>query len=201
MTNARRTGLRAFWLAALMAATAAAQTPDRALVEALGNVYRLRSYTAFDWISGRFERGTLTLQGLVRSQQLRDEAEGAARRAAGVEEVVNQIELLPVHASDDDLRVRAYLAIYGSGGLERYAPGGQLSGAAISEFQDAARFGLEGADVGRGPHAIHLLVSAGRVLLRGQVRTRGDRQAAEAAVRTLPGVLAVTNELRVPEPK
>lgn len=199
--NTRRIGVGGLLLVTLISAAALAQTADRALVEALGNVYRLRSYTAFDWIAARFDRGTLTLQGLVRSRQLRDDAEAAARKAAGVEEVVNQIELLPVHASDDELRVDAYLAVYGSAGLERYAPGGQLSGAAISEFRDAARFGLEGADVGRGPHAIHLLVSAGRVLLRGQVRTRGDRQAAEAAVRILPGVLGVTNELRVPEPK
>ncbi|HUE85583.1 MAG TPA: BON domain-containing protein [Vicinamibacterales bacterium] len=94
-------------------------------------------------------------------------------------------------------RIKAYLAIYGSSALERYAPGGQLSGAAISELRDTARFGLEGTDVGRGPHSIHIIVNGGRVLLRGQVRTRGDRQIAEAAVRTLPGVLGVVNELRV----
>jgi hypothetical protein len=41
-----------------------AQRPERALVEALGQVYQLRSYTAFDWISGAYNRGTLTLQAL-----------------------------------------------------------------------------------------------------------------------------------------
>ena len=30
----------------------AAQAPDPAVVEALGSIYRLRDYTAFDWISG-----------------------------------------------------------------------------------------------------------------------------------------------------
>ena len=51
---------------------------------------------------------------------------------------------------------------------------------------------------GRGPHGIHILVSGGRVILRGHVRATGDRQQAEARVRTLSGVLGVTNELRVP---
>jgi len=174
-----------------------AQAPDRALVEALGHVYRLRDYTAFDWISGQYERGTLTLQGFARTPRLKQSAEEAARKARGVEEVVNRIEVLPSHAGDDDLRVAAYIAIYGQSALERYAPGGQLSGAAVSELRDTARFGLEGTEVGRGPHAIHILVSGARVLLFGEVRASGDRQIAEATLRTLPGVLGVTNQLRV----
>ena len=48
-----------------------------------------------------------------------------------------------------------------------------------------------------GPHAIHIIANSGRILLRGEVRTRGDSQIAEATVRTLPGVLGVVNELRV----
>lgn len=184
-----------------LAVSSSAQTPDRALIEALGQVYRLRDYTAFDWISGQYERGTLTLQGFARSAKLKERAEEAARNARGVDDVVNRIEVLPAHAGDDDLRVAAYLAIYGGGGLERYAPGGQLSGAAISELRDTARFGLDGTDVGRGPHAIHIVVNGSRVLLLGEVRASGDRQIAEAKLRTLSGVLGVTNQLRVAEKK
>ena len=184
-----------------MASLSLAQTPDRALVEALSNIYRLHSYTAFDWISGAYNRGTVTLQGFVRSPLLKEQAEVAARKARGVEEVDNQLQLLPSHSSDDDVRVAAYIAIYGSSALERYAPGGQLSGTAVSELRETARFGLEGADVGRGPHGIHIIVSGARVLLRGQVRTAGDRQIAEASVRTLPGVSSVVNELRVNSPQ
>lgn len=174
-----------------------AQPPERALVEALGQVYRLRSYTAFDWVSGAYDRGTLTLHGYVRNRQLKEEAEEAARRVRGVDEIDNQLQVLPAHRGDDDVRLAAYIAIYGSSALERYAPGGQLSGLAVSELRDTARFGLEGTEVGRGPHGIHIIVNGGRILLRGEVRTRGDRQIAEAAVRTLPGVLGVVNELRV----
>jgi osmotically-inducible protein OsmY len=64
-------------------------------------------------------------------------------------------------------------------------------------LQETARFGLDGTDVGRGPHAIHIIVNGARVLLLGQVSAAGDRQIAESAVRTLPGVLGVTNQLRV----
>jgi hypothetical protein len=174
-----------------------AQRPDRALVEALAHVYRLRSYTAFDWVSAAYDRGTLTLQGFVRTTQLKDEAAAAARRAPGVDDIDNQLQVLPSHRGDDDVRLGAYIAIYGSSALERYAPGGQLSGLALNELRDSARFGLDGSDVGRGPHGIHIIVNGGRILLRGEVRTRGDRQIAEAAVRTLPGVLGVVNELRV----
>jgi hypothetical protein len=177
-----------------------AQRPDRALVEALANVYQLRSYTAFDWVSAAYDRGTLTLQGFVRTVQLKEEAEAAARKAPAVDEIDNQLQVLPAHRGDDDVRLGAYIAIYGSSALEQYAPGGQLSGLAISELRDTARFGLEGTEVGRGPHSIHIIVNGGRVLLRGEVRTRGDRQIAEATIRTLHGVLGVVNELRVAAP-
>ena len=177
--------------------TAAAQAPDRALVDALRGVYNLSSYTAFDWISGHYQRGTLTLQGFVRAAQLKKEAEEAARKARGVDEIVNELQILPTNRGDDEIRVAAYIAIYGNSMLERYAPGGQLSGAAISELRDTSRFGLDGTDVGRGPHAIHIIVNGGRILLVGEVRSTGDRQIAEGSVRTLSGVLAVTNQLRV----
>jgi len=181
----------------LSAGSAATQVPDRALTDAMRAIYGLHNYTAFDWISARYQKGTLTLEGFVRTAQLKQQAEEAARRTRGIEVVDNRLEVLPTHSSDDEIRVNAYTAIFGSSALERYAPGGQLSGAAISELRDTARFGLEGTDVGRGPHAIHIIVSAARVLLLGEVRTTGDRKIAEGTVRTLPGVLGVTNQLRV----
>jgi osmotically-inducible protein OsmY len=160
-------------------------------------VYRLHDYTAFDWISGRYLKGTLTLEGFARTSGLRAEAERAARKAPGIDEVVNRIEVLPASQGDDEVRVRAYAAIYGSSALERYAPGGRLSGFTIGELEQTARFGLDGTDVGRGPHAIHVIVSSARILLLGEVRASGDRQIAEAAIRNLPGILGVSNRLRV----
>jgi osmotically-inducible protein OsmY len=171
--------------------------PERPLVDAMRAIYGMRTYTAFDWISAQYQKGTLTLQGFVRTPQLKTQAEEAARKTRGIEVVDNRIEVLPAHQGDDELRLNAYIAIYGSSGLERYAPGGQLSDAAISELSDTARFGLDGTDVARGPHAIHIIVNSARVLLLGEVRTSGDRQLAEGALRSLPGVLGVVNQLRV----
>src|SRR5262249_49203125 len=148
----------------------------RPLVEAMRNVYRLPSYTAFDWISARYLNGTLTLQGFARTERLKQQSQEAARKAAGIDEVINEIEVLPPGGGDDNIRLRAYAAIYGSAGLERYAPGGQLSSAALDELVNSGRFGLDGGDIGRGPHGIHIIVNAARVLLIGDVKTRGDRQ-------------------------
>ena len=170
---------------------------DRALVDAMRVVYGLRGYTAFDWISGHYQKGTLTLEGFVRTPQLKSEAERTARKTEGIEVVDNKIEVLPTHQGDDDIRLNAYVAIYGSPALERYASGGQLSGAAINELRDAGRFGLDGTDVARGPLAIHIIVNGARILLLGEVRTTGDRQLAAGALRGLPGVLGVVNQLRV----
>ena len=180
----------------LVLATVHAQAP-REISDALGRIYRLREYTAFDWISGMYAKGTLTLQGFARTPQLKKDAEAAARKTQGVEEVINNIEVLPVHIGDDDIRARAYGAIYASSALERYSPGGQLNPNALRELQDAAVFGLDAVDVGRGPHAIHIIVSGARILLLGQVRAAGDRQIAEATLRSIQGVLGVTNQLRV----
>jgi hypothetical protein len=174
-----------------------AQLADRAPRQALENVYRLSNYTAFDWIGARYLKGTLTLEGFVRTPQLREDAAQAARRAAGIDDVINNLEVLPVHLGDDLVRVRAYAAIYANSALEQYAPGGRLSPSALSELEDSARLGLDAADIGRGPHPIHIVVNGARVLLLGQVRSAGDRRIAEVVVRTLQGVLGVTNRLRV----
>lgn len=182
---------------AISAVSAAGQTPPRALVDALSNVYRLSDYTAFDWITGSYDRGTLTLVGFSRTAGLKKRAHDAARKASGVDEIDNRIEVLPSHSSDDQVRVDAYTAIYASGALDRYAPAGTLNATALRELAETARFGLDGTDVGRGPHGIHIIVNGARVLLLGDVRASGDRQMAEARVRSIPGVLGVTNQLRI----
>jgi hypothetical protein len=170
--------------------------PPRALAQALQTIYRLDGYTVFDWISGRYDRGTLMLQGFVRSPSLKKAAEAAGRKVPGVEEVKNDIEVLPALSTDDDVRVRAFAAIYTSS-LERYAPGGHLTDSQINDLADVGRLGLDASDVGRGPHGIHIVVSGGRVLLLGEVRATGDRQQAEGHVRGLLGVMSVVNQLRV----
>ena len=174
-----------------------AQMPPRALSEAMRTIFLLGEYTAFDWISGHYLKGTLTLQGWVRTEQLKQDAVKAARGVGGIDDIVDEIVVLPALGADDDIRVRAYVAIYASSALERYGPSGQFSSSALADLVDGARFGLDASGIGRGPHAIHIIVNGARVLLLGQVRSRGDRQIAEASLRTLSGVLGVNNQLRV----
>jgi hypothetical protein len=174
-----------------------AQAPPRALADAMRAIFVLRDYTAFDWISGNYLKGTLTLRGWVRTEQLKRDAVKAARSVAGIDDIIDEMAVLPALGVDDDIRVRAYVAVYASPALERYGPGGQFSGAALADLADSARFGLDAGGIGRGPHSIHIVVNGARVLLLGQVSSRGDRQIAEASLRTLSGVLGVTNQLRV----
>ena len=174
-----------------------AQVPPRALSDAMRAIFQLREYTAFDWISGHYLKGTLTLQGWVRTEQLKQDAAKAARGVGGIDDIVNEVVVLPPLGTDDDIRVRAYVAIYSSSALERYGPGGQFSSSALADLADGARFGLDASGIGRGPHSIHIIVNGARVLLVGQVSSRGDRQIAEASLRTLSGVLGVNNQLRV----
>ena len=74
---------------------ASAQIPPRALSEAMRNIFLLRDYTAFDWIGGHYLKGTLTLQGWVRTEQLKQDAVKAARGVGGIDDIVNEIVVLP----------------------------------------------------------------------------------------------------------
>lgn len=176
-----------------------AQRPHDVLSEVLGGIYRLEQFTAFDWIDGSYDRGTVTLTGYAARLGLRKRAEELARRTAGVDEVLNTIEELPTHRSDDDLRVRAYVAIYGHPVLARYAPGGGggLTAMGVRELETARTFGVDASTQFQGPHAIHIVVSGGRIQLFGTVTGSQDRQVAEVQTRNLPGVLGVVNRVVV----
>jgi hyperosmotically inducible periplasmic protein len=181
----------------LAASSIGAAQAERAVAEAMSSIFKLRDFTVFDWIGGRYDRGTLTLEGFVRTPSLKQAAEETARKAEGIDTVVNNLEVLPSHTSDDNLRIRAYAAIYTLSALERYGPTGTVTRGLTQEIDDALRFGLDGTSIGRGPHGIHIIVSGGRVILNGVVRNNGDRQIAEATMRSLPGVLSVSNQLTV----
>lgn len=183
---------------AVAVAPARAQAPPRPLVDALQAIWRLDQYTVFDWIGGHYDRGTLTLEGFAARPELRRRAIATARTIAGVDEVVDNIEALPTHQSDDSLRVRAYVAIYSHPALQMYSPGGGLdNGVALRELETAGRFGLDASSQFRGPHPIHIIVSGARIQLFGTVVGSQDRQIAEVQVRNLSGVLGVVNRIEV----
>src|SRR5579872_1581151 len=70
-------------------------------------------YSAFDNLNFRIEGDTVTLSGQVTRPALKSDAEKAVLQISGVRRVINQVEVLPLSASDEKLRLAEYLAIYG----------------------------------------------------------------------------------------
>jgi hyperosmotically inducible periplasmic protein len=89
----------------------------------------------------------------------------------GVDEVDNQIEVLPWSSHDDRLRLALYRAIYGHPLLSRYA---------LPVIKP-----------------IRIIVKNGDVTLAGVVDNQGDKRVASMRALGVSGVFSVTNQLRV----
>ena len=151
---------------------------------------RLPYYGVFDFIVFRVDRGTVYLAGYSHQGNLRADAEMATKRASGVNEVANKIEVLPASQNDDRIRWATFYRIYTDDFLSRYAPGGEFG--VLQELRDEQRFpGMQ--PVGRYP--IHIVVKNGRTMLLGVVDNAADRQIAEVRAREVSGVFEVENGL------
>jgi hyperosmotically inducible protein len=128
-------------------------------------------YGVFDNLAFKVEGDTVTLYGQVVRPTTKSDAAARVARIAGVDRVVNDIEVLPLSPFDDSIRVRAYRAVFSRGGLYRYAMGANPS--------------------------IHIVVDQGHVTLEGVVSNRMDSQLAYMAASGVPGVFSVTNNLHV----
>jgi hyperosmotically inducible protein len=128
-------------------------------------------YGVFDNLAYSFDAGTATLYGQVVRPTTRSDAERRVQRIAGVERVVNRIEVLPLSSFDDSVRLQAYRQIFGTAGLYRYAMGANPS--------------------------VHIVVNRGHLTLEGVVANEGDRNLARIEALQVPGVFSVTNNLRV----
>jgi hypothetical protein len=153
---------------------------------------RLPYYGVFDSLSYRVERGTVTLTGSVYRGELKNDAEKAVKRISGVDEVANQIEVLPASQNDDRIRWATYYRIYADDFLSRYAPGGPWT--VRYELIQAQRFpGLQPF----GNYPIHIIVKNGRTTLIGMVDNDADKTVAGMRAREVSGVFGVTNDLVV----
>jgi len=128
-------------------------------------------YGVFDDISFRVDGDKVTLLGQVARPILKSDAENVVKHIEGVRHVDDQIEVLPLSPFDNQIRLRAYRAIYGFGALNRYALGTHPS--------------------------IHIVVKNGNVTLAGVVANSMDRNLAYIRAQGVPGAFSVTNELRV----
>ena len=151
---------------------------------------RLPYYGVFDYIVFRVEGGTVYLAGYSFEGRLKTDAELAVKRASGVTEVANKIEVLPASQNDDRIRWTTFYRIYADDFLSRYAPGGVHG--VLQDLRDERRFpGMQ--PVGRYP--IHIVVKGGRTMLLGIVDSAADRQIAEVRAREVSGVFDVENGL------
>ena len=145
--------------------------PDRVTKEVRHELVMLPYYTVFDDLAYKVDGGAVTLYGYTANPVLKTDAERAVRRIEGVENVVNNIEVLPVSPNDDRIRRDVYRAIYSQPGLDMYSL--------------------------RAVPTIHIIVKNGHVILTGAVGNQGDKERAEMAAKGVPGVFSVTDNIQI----
>jgi hyperosmotically inducible periplasmic protein len=129
----------------------------------------LPSYGVFDTIRFELQARTVILSGQGTRDSIKHNAERAVRGAAGVEKVLNNIEVLPSSRSDDALRLRLYRAIYEDGSLDKYRA--------------------------RETPPVHIIVKNGWLSLEGVVDSEADR--SKVYVRALRVTAQLKDNLRV----
>ena len=147
----------------------------RVVTEVQHELLTLPYYGVFDNLAFAVEKGgTVRLLGQVVRPTLKADAERRVKRIPGVDTVVNEIEVLPVSPSDDNIRLAVARSIYRATTLERY--GLQVN------------------------PSIDIIVKGGRVALEGVVDNEGDKTVAGLKAREVGGVFEVKNNLRVERP-
>ena len=130
-------------------------------------------YSLFDDLEYTVQGREVTLSGAVTSEHafLKNQAGNVVQHIEGVDKVTNDIKILPPSQLDERVREQVYRAIARMGGLSKY-------------FWEAAP-------------SIHIIVENQRVTLSGFVMNEADKNMAGIAANGVPGVFAVTNDLRV----
>jgi hyperosmotically inducible periplasmic protein len=94
---------------------------ERITREVRHELVMLPYYSVFDNLAYKVSGYTVTLVGQVTKPTLKSNAEKAVKSIEGVQNVVNNIEVLPLSAMDDQLRRAVYRAVYGQSGMEIYS--------------------------------------------------------------------------------
>jgi len=153
---------------------------------------RVPYYGVFDLLAFKVDRGVVTLSGFAYSGTTKSEAAKMVKQVAGVDEVANQIELLPTSQTDEQIRWATFYKIYTDDFLSRYAPGGAMR--ARYEVANFARFpGMQPF----GTYPIHIIVKNRKTTLVGVVDNESDKTLAGVRAREVATVSGVENELMV----
>lgn len=156
-------------------------------------VATLSNYGVFDSVSFTVDNGVVVLNGQASRPTLKKSADRVVQKIEGVHSVENNIEVLPNSRFDNDVRVRAYVTIYGDASLSRYNPN---RGTPLWVSPARLATGLTN-DPPRGHHPIHIIVQNGNVTLEGVVDTEGDKNLAGIRANGIQGAFKVTNNLAV----
>ena len=158
-------------LLALAVFSAAQPNQDKIIKEVRHELVMLPYYGVFDNLAYRVDGTKVTLFGQVTKPTLKSDAERAVKKVEGVENVDNEIEVLPLSPMDDRIRLATYRAIFSKPPLQRY-------------------------QMGAVP-PIHIIVKNGNVTLIGFIDNETDKNLAGLAANGVPGVFKVTNDLVV----
>lgn len=134
-------------------------------------IRRYAYYTIFDDVDLEVHEGKLTLSGQVLTPFRKKDIGALMKGVAGVREIENSFEVLPLSPDDDGIRLRVARAIYRDPELFRYG-------------------------IGANP-PIHIIVKHGNVRLTGVVHTNLEKQLAERAARFAALYFGFQNDLRV----
>ena len=132
----------------------------------------LPNVTVFDDLFFQVSGTTVTLTGSVTSPVLKSEALNVVKRIEGIDQVINNIDVLPLSPNDDRIRFAAYRAIYGDAAL-------------------STRYGF------RANPPIRIIVKNGNIRLTGFVANEGDRNIAGIRANGVHGAFSVVNELKL----
>ena len=131
-------------------------------------------YSIFDDVNLSVQDGVVTLTGRVTQGFKVRDIEDVAAQVFGVQEVRNELQLLPVSIADDQLRNAIASQLYRDPLFQSYA------------FQVNP--------------PIHIVVENSRVTLTGAVANAVERTKAEMIARSTFGVMGVENRLQVERP-
>jgi hyperosmotically inducible periplasmic protein len=151
-----------------------ARAQERIVKQVRHELLMLPYLGVFDNLAYRVDGYNVTLLGQVVRPTLKSDAERAVKHIEGVEQVDNQIEILPTSMMDDRLRQQLFRAIYRYPPLQKYAI------------------------VPQKP--IRIIVKNGHVSLEGVVDNDGDKNFASIRANGVSGVFSVDNNLQVVKP-
>jgi hyperosmotically inducible protein len=150
----------------------AGQSEEQRLVNNIRKeLVTLPFYGVFDNLAYSLQGRKVILTGQVTRPVLASSAANVVKGIKGVEEVVNNIEVLPLSPNDDRLRIALYRTIFSQASLGRYT-------------------------MGANP-PVRIIVKNGNVTLAGVVMNEMDKNMAGLFANQVSGVFAVTNHLTI----